>query len=153
MIKFIKYTVLAVSILAMTLTTLNITSILPVETVLTAQAQTTPTPLPAPIERTLMLMKTVLGEVKVSSTEPRKLKSDESLVVLSAKQSPFKRVYRFVVLTSEQMKKLYPLLAEEGSPLFVGETDSTTQSKISISIKCEGSYPPLKIKCTIEIAW
>jgi hypothetical protein len=150
MVKFFKYTVIAISILAMTLTTLNITSFVPIEGLLSAEAAVTE--MPESMANAIMVITAVVGDgMKITNNEPKKLKPDESLVILSAKQGKFKRVYRFLVLTSDQMQMLYPVLALPETPLLMSPDGGGLAVGLTIDVNCSMSYPPLKIKCTIII--
>jgi hypothetical protein len=152
MVKFFKYTVLAISIFAMTLTTLNITSFVPIEGLLSAEAAVTE--MPESMANAIVVITSVVGDgMKITNNEPKKLKPDESLVILSAKQGKFKRVYRFLTLSSDQMQLLYPVLALPETPLLMNSNSSGGGMAVglTIDVNCSMSYPPLKIKCTIII--
>ena len=98
------------------------------------------------------IKKAVESEIKVLDKAPGKdLDKDSSLIILKERRTKSIRTVtiKYIVLNLEQMTMLNKKLPEMNQ-IF---QDASNSSNLAISINCNVSYPPLKIKCTIDISW
>lgn len=98
------------------------------------------------------IKKAVESEIKVLDKAPGKdLDKDSNLIILKERRTKSIRTVtiKYIVLNLEQMTMLNKKLPEMNQ-IF---QDASNSSNLAISINCNVSYPPLKIKCTIDISW
>jgi hypothetical protein len=99
-----------------------------------------------------VIQKSVDTPVKVLDKAPGKdLGKDESLIILRERRSKTIRnvTVKYLVLSSDQMATLNKKLPDMNQML----QEASGSTNLTISINCNVSYPPFRIKCTIDIAW
>jgi hypothetical protein len=144
MIKSLKKIIIISSVFAMSFIGLASVASLTGLGEIPVEAQNSTKPLPVSrLEEVLKKLRDYLGDLKVYNKEPE-LSDDQSLIVLKEK---YPKMRKYLVLSQEQAIKLYK------DPSVLEKLSDSLSLKIKITISCEGSYPPLKIKCTITISW
>jgi hypothetical protein len=145
MLKQIKNLVLMSCIIALSFIALSSTSTLPsiVPPIQVDAATVKPSGV---IDEIIKKLRDYLGDLKISNKEP-KLNEGESLIILKEKSGMFRNQLRYLVINQDQSMKL------NSNPMLLEEIAQQYSLKLKITIACEGSYPPLKIKCTITISW
>ena len=98
------------------------------------------------------IKKAVESEIKVLDKAPGKdLDKDSSLIILKERRTKSIRTVtiKYIVLNFEQMTTLNKKLPEMNQTF----QEASNSTNLDMSIRCDVSYPPLKIKCTIDISW
>ncbi len=96
------------------------------------------------IDSIVAVLSAEIGELKAVTKKPSGDKSSYITIIDYTKKD--KRMY--VPVEGDQLMKLYaatPMLQEK-------LVNSNSESRLSIGINCNISYPPLKVRCTITIS-
>ncbi len=99
-----------------------------------------------------VIQKAVGSDITVLNKSPKKnFNKDDSLIILREPHSKTVQMVttKYLVLNSDQMGILNKKLPDMNQML----QDASGSSNLTIGVSCNISYPPFRIRCTINISW
>lgn len=99
-----------------------------------------------------VIQKAVGSDITVLNKSPKKFfNKDDSLIILREPHSKTVQMVttKYLVLNPDQMAILNKKLPDMNQML----QDASGSSNLTIGVSCNISYPPFRIRCTINISW